>query len=164
MEKIKIRFEVVLNTMDEDEIIGIKEAMANLIEPWQDVEKPIKIEIVDGKKEQKEIEALFEDFWREYPRKVDKVNAFKAFKKVCKDRKMLTVLLAALSQHRKTQQWQTKTLIPHASTWLNGRRWEDDLSSLEADKPQTSYDLNAFRERSLHSDLTYRRKGERKNA
>lgn len=164
MENIKIRFEVVLNTMDEDEVIGIKEAIANLIEPWQDVEKPIKIEIVDCKKEQKEIEAMFEDFWREYPRKVDKVNAFKAFKKVCKDRKMLATLLAALAQHRKTQQWQTKTLIPHASTWLNGRRWEDDLSSLEADKPQTSYDLNEFREKSLHSDLTYRRKGERKNA
>lgn len=161
---IRINFDIILKTEDEDEVIGIKEAVANLIEQWQDVEKPIRIEIVDGKKEQKEIEAMFEDFWREYPRKVDKVNAFKAFKKVCRDRKMLLTLLSALAQHRKTEQWQTKTLIPHASTWLNGRRWEDDLSSLEADKPQTSYDLDSFRDRSLHGELKYVRKGERKNA
>ena len=164
MENIKIRFEVVLNTMDEDEVIGIKEAIANLIEPWQDVEKPIKIEIVDGKKEQAEIEAMFEDFWREYPRKTNKVAAFKAFKKVCKDRNMLAVLLSALAEHRKSKQWETKDYIPHAATWLNGRRWEDDLTSLEEDKPQTSYDLDAFRDRSIHGELKYTRKGERKNA
>lgn len=163
---IRINFDIVLNTDDEDEVIGIKEAIANLIEPWQDVEKPIKIEIVDGKKEQKEIEAMFEDFWREYPRKTNKVAAFKAFKKVCKDRKMLAVLLSALAEHRKSKQWKTKDYIPHAATWLNGRRWEDDLTSLEGEPsgPQTSYDLDAFRDRSLRGDLTYRRKGERKNA
>lgn len=166
MEKIKIRFEVVLNTDDEDEVIGIKEAVANLMEQWQDCEKPVHIEIIDGKKEQKEIESMFNDFWQEYPRKTDKVKAFKAFKKVCKDRKMLATLLAALAEQRKTKQWKTKEFIPHATTWLNGNRWEDDLSSL-ADEPtgqQASYDLEEFKHKSLHSPLVYKRKGERTNA
>lgn len=154
---IKIRFEVELLTEDEDEIIGIKEAMANLVEPWQDISKPINIEIADPKKEQREAEDMFDDFWAEYPRKVDKVHAFKAFKRVCKNRKMLADLLAALAQHKKTEQWQTPTLIPHASTWLNGRRWEDDLSTLE-DKPaqDASYDLEQYRQDSLHSPIVYK--------
>lgn len=159
---VKIRFEVELITEDEDEVIGIKEAMANLVEPWQDVRKPIKIEIIDPKREQTEIEEMFNDFWREYPRKVDKVHAFKAFKRACKSRKMLADMLAALAQHKKTEQWQTPTLIPHASTWLNGRRWEDDLSTLE-DKPEqgASYDLEQYKRDSLHAPLKYVKKSER---
>ena len=165
MEKVIIRFEVVLNTDDEDEVIGIKEAMANLVEPWQDVEKPVKIEIANPKKEQSEIEAMFNDFWREYPRKVNKVNAFKAFKKVCKNRKMLADMLAALSEHRKTKQWQKPELIPHASTWLNGHRWEDDLTTIE-DKTEealskASYDLEEYQRKGLTGELKYRRKGDR---
>ena len=77
---IKIRFEVELITEDEDEVIGIKEAMANLVEPWQDIKKPIAIEIIDPKVEQTEMENMFNEFWAAYPRKVNKVNAFKAFK------------------------------------------------------------------------------------
>lgn len=168
MSKVKIRIEVVLNTEDEDEVIGIKEAIANLVEPWQDIEKPVKVEIIDPQKEQREIEAMFEEFWKEYPRKVNKVNSFKAFKKVCKDRKTLDSLLTALAQHKKTEQWKTASLIPHASTWLNGHRWEDDLSTLMKTNPgdshPASYDLNKFEEHSLHGELKYTSKKERKNA
>lgn len=156
---VKIRFEVELLTDDEDEVIGIKEAMANLVEPWQDISKPIKIEIVDPKREQSEIESMFDEFWSAYPRKVDKVHAFKAFKRACKNRKALETMLTALEQHKKTKQWQTATLIPHASTWINGKRWEDDLTTLE-DKPaqEASYDLERYRKDSLHSPLVYKRK------
>ena len=161
-EKIKIRIEVELETGDEDEVIGIKEAIANLVEPWQDITKPVKVEILNPKQEQKEIEDMFNEFWEAYPRKVNKVNAFKAFKKVCKNRKMLDTLLSALAKHKKTEQWKTATLIPHASTWLNGCRWEDDLTTL-GDKPaqDSSYDLEKFRNDSLTSEPIYRRKGER---
>ena len=27
----------------------------------------------------------------------------------------------------KSQQWQDPQHIPHPSTWLNGRRWDDEL-------------------------------------
>lgn len=156
---VKILFEVELLTEDEDEVIGIKEAMANLIEPWQDIKKPLKITVVNAKQEQKEAEAMFEEFWAVYPRKVNKVNAFKAFKKVCKDRKMLEKLIDAVEKHKKTEQWKTTKLIPHASTWLNGQRWEDDLSSLEdVARPNTSYDLEQFKYDSLHSNPVYQRK------
>ncbi|MBQ3045164.1 MAG: hypothetical protein IJD49_04355 [Clostridia bacterium] len=165
MSKVKIRFEVVLKTEDEDEVIGIKEAMAYFVEEWKDIEKPIKIEIIDPQKEQSEIEAMFEEFWKEYPRKVNKVNSFKAFKKVCKDRKMLDSLLMALAQHKRTEQWKTASLIPHASTWLNGHRWEDDLTTL-ADKlegQKASYNLDKFEQKSLTDEVVYKRREKKEN-
>ena len=72
--------------------------------------------------------ALFEEFWKSYPRKEGKQKARSAFEKVDVD---LDVLLTALEQHKKSAQW-TKNggeFIPHASTWLNGRRWEDQMAA-----------------------------------
>ncbi len=167
MSKVKIRIEVALITDDEDEVIGIKEAIANLVEPWRNIEKPVKVEIIDHQIDQAEIESMFEEFWREYPRKTNKIKAFKAFKKEIKNRKMLEDILAALAQHKKTEQWKKPTLIPHASTWLNGHRWEDDLSTLiktnPGDSSPAAYDLDEFEYRSLHSELKYERKKKRES-
>jgi hypothetical protein len=68
----------------------------------------------------------FEEFWKAYPRNEGKQKARAAFEKVDVD---LEVLLEALEQHKRSAQW-TKNggeFIPHASTWLNGRRWEDQM-------------------------------------
>ena len=62
-----------------------------------------------------------------YPRKEGKQKARSAFAKVDVD---IDVLLDALSEHKKSAQWTKNNgeFIPHASTWLNGRRWEDQMS------------------------------------
>lgn len=160
---VKVIIEVELNTEDEDEVIGVKEAIANLVEPWHDISKPVKVTVIDPKKEQAEIEALFNEFWAEYPRKVGKVVAFKAFKKECKNRKMLETMLEALRKQKKLKQWQNVEYIPHPSVWLNGRRWEDELGAVV--EPQgdssASYDLNKFKQDSITSPLVYRSKKER---
>ena len=69
----------------------------------------------------------FERFWSMYPRKEGKQKARSAFAKVDVD---IDVLLDALSEHKKSAQWTKNNgeFIPHASTWLNGRRWEDQMS------------------------------------
>lgn len=160
---IKILIEVELNTDDEDEVIGVKESIANLVEPWEDVTKPVKVTVIDPKKEQSEIEGLFNEFWTHYPRKVGKVNAFKSFKKVCKDRKMLDVLISAVEKHKKTAQWQNIQYIPHPAVWLNGHRWEDELDGQieRAGDSSASYDLEKYKKESLTSPLVYRSKKER---
>jgi hypothetical protein len=73
----------------------------------------------------------FADFWQLYPRKVSKREAEKAWNKlppVDKD-----AALEALQQHIKY--WQLKDtsseFIPHASTWLNQARFEDELDMTE---------------------------------
>ena len=70
--------------------------------------------------------ADFETFWNAYPRKEGKEKARLAFEKADAD---LETLLSALEQHKKSPQW-TKDggqFIPYPATWLNGKRWEDQV-------------------------------------
>lgn len=69
----------------------------------------------------------FASFWRAYPRKVGKPAAEKAFAKVDAP---LDVLLKAIDRQAKSQQWRDVQYIPHPSTWLNQRRWEDEITAL----------------------------------
>lgn len=71
---------------------------------------------------------LFELFWNEYPRKVAKADARKKFEKLNPDEELLAVMLKAISRQKESEQW-TKDggqYIPHPSTWINQRRWEDE--------------------------------------
>lgn len=72
-----------------------------------------------------EVDKGFEAFWAEYPRKVAKEAARKAFGKVDVP---LEVLLAALAWQKRSPDWikEAGQFVPHASTWLNQRRWEDE--------------------------------------
>ena len=74
----------------------------------------------------------FADFWQIYPRKVSKREAEKAWNRASlTDRE---AALVALPLHVKY--WQLKDtaneFIPHASTWLNQARFEDELDMTEA--------------------------------
>ena len=70
---------------------------------------------------------MFDEFWMLYPRKVAKASARKAWKKLTEEQQ----LLAAKSISNHCQYWKAKETaldyIPHASTWLNQERWEDEL-------------------------------------
>jgi len=78
----------------------------------------------------------FEAFWKEYPRKTAKRAALKVWQKL--DFIDQTAALEAITQHK--QFWEIKgtelDYIPHASTWLNQGRWEDELV-IENKKPAT---------------------------
>lgn len=76
----------------------------------------------------------FEAFWAAYPRKTAKPDAAKAFARLKVDDPMLAVLLAAVRQQAESEQW-TKDggqFIPHPATWLNKRRWEDQMPSAQS--------------------------------
>ena len=68
----------------------------------------------------------FEKFWQSYPRKEGKQKAESAFAKVDAP---VEILLDAIERHKKSAQWQKDNgqFIPHPATWLNGKRWEDQL-------------------------------------
>jgi hypothetical protein len=70
----------------------------------------------------------FDRFWSEYPRKNAKQDAIKAFmKNGCYD--LLETILAAVRSHKKSDEWLRNSgqYVPYAATWLNGKRWEDEL-------------------------------------
>lgn len=75
----------------------------------------------------------FIKFWDMYPRKVNKQNAFKAWKKLKVNDVMFAKIINGLKRANDSPEWvknikeQTLEFIPHASTWLNGRRWEDEI-------------------------------------
>ena len=75
---------------------------------------------------------LFELFWESYPRKEGKIKAAKAFEKVLKDVDFDS-LLAALTNWRNHPDKKDLQFWPHATTWLNERRFEDVLRSSNAD-------------------------------
>lgn len=67
----------------------------------------------------------FDEFWSAYPRKEGKQTARKAWGKINPD---LQVVLSALAWQKKTQEWTKDggAFVPHASSYLNGARWEDE--------------------------------------
>lgn len=73
--------------------------------------------------------ARFETFWKAYPKHVNKKGAEKAFVKLNPDDGLLETMLAAVERQKQTAQWreQNGQFIPYPATWLNGRRWEDEL-------------------------------------
>ncbi len=70
----------------------------------------------------------FDEFWAIYPRKVSCVAAQKAFAKLQPSDELVTTILVALSKQAASLKWRTEPqFIPHASTWINGKRWEDAI-------------------------------------
>lgn len=78
--------------------------------------------------------AGFEKFWKEYPKKVGKGAAEKSWLKIKPLNGLVEKIIMAVISQRRSDQW-TKDggqYIPHPSTWLNQRRWEDELGSGES--------------------------------
>jgi len=75
----------------------------------------------------------FQRFWSAYPRKVSKSCCGKAWQRINPCPALTERILDALEAHKETKQWQDKQYIPHPSTWLNQKRWEDELEEKSSD-------------------------------
>jgi len=82
---------------------------------------------VDKNREDIHIDSVFEEFWTDYPKKVGKGAAEKAWSKIKGVEKQK--IIDALKTQRNQEQWRKDNgqYIPHPATWLNQRRWEDDV-------------------------------------
>lgn len=82
-------------------------------------------------------EVAFKLFWEEYPRKVGKIAARKAFDRAIK---LATIedMLMAISRQKVSDQWKKDNgaFIPHPATWLNQGRWEDEKTVVETERPR----------------------------
>lgn len=83
-----------------------------------------------------ELSESFEKFWSVYPKKTAKKDAFKAWQKLKPDEELLNNILSSLEQQKKSVQWTKEEgqYIPYPATWLNGRRWEDDVTQYQQQK------------------------------
>jgi len=75
-------------------------------------------------------DVFFISFWKAYPKKTNKEFAKRVFAKLRVDQPLLDKILHSLSIQVKTI-WKDKDVqyIPHPSTWLNGKRWEDEIAA-----------------------------------
>lgn len=97
-----------------------------------------------------ELSAAFESFWKCYPRKTAKDNARKAFAKVNPSPELMAEIMDSLSRHCASQGWLKDggQFIPHAATWLNGKRWTDEV--------KTAANVHAFPGAARHTGFDQR--------
>ncbi len=71
----------------------------------------------------------FNEFWKNYPRKVGKKKALQEWNKINHDDELLTRILESLEKQKKSKQWDNKQFIPHPATWLKENRWDDIIET-----------------------------------
>lgn len=120
----------------DDNTVGNKQSTNNQHTTYN---KEINIPPISPKGE--EYSSDFLAFWGAYPRKVGKGAAWKSFMRVRPDSQLLDAMLKAIRQQKGSQAWTRDggQYIPHPSTWLNQRRWEDELDASEEENDYGSY-------------------------
>jgi hypothetical protein len=70
----------------------------------------------------------FETFWKAYPKKVKKDNAWAAWKKRNGTMPPIDIIVKAIETQKKCSQWirDGGQYIPHPATWINGGQWMDE--------------------------------------
>lgn len=73
----------------------------------------------------------FDEWWKQYPKKVGKLDAKKAYRAAIKQGATPQDLLDGLQRH--TANWKAKNTepkyIPHPASWLRKGRWEDEFTT-----------------------------------
>ena len=68
----------------------------------------------------------FEIFWKSYPKKTAKESAKKAWLKIKPNDELIAKITKAVKDQKLSEREQQ--FIPHAATWLNAKRWEDEIA------------------------------------
>jgi hypothetical protein len=101
--------------------------------------------------DKKIILSQFEDFWKLYPRHVDKGKAKTLWEYICRwnnhEKPTWREIKTAVINQKKSERWQDTKFIPLPTTWLNQQRWLDDPNEMKIfpDK-QTTKLRNAYHE------------------
>ena len=101
----------------------------------------------------------FDHFWKLYPRKVGKAAAEKAWKKLKVTPELFTLIATALGRQSVSIDWLKSggQYIPHPSTWLNDKRWQDEVTTASAISRHTNLDqINHEDGLEQQADGTYR--------
>ena len=71
----------------------------------------------------------FDSFWRFYPRKAGKEAARKAWEKLRPDQHIMQMIAHNVKERVEKGEWRkdNQSFILHASTYLNQKRWEDEV-------------------------------------
>lgn len=70
----------------------------------------------------------FISFWKEYPKKTGKGEAYRIWKKLKVSASLSEKIIASVESHTQSKDWKKEDgrFIPLPATFLNQRRWEDE--------------------------------------
>lgn len=76
-----------------------------------------------------EVQNRFEIFWKAYPKKRGKGMAEKSFLKIKPSQELLDTMIVKIAEFKKCDDWKKKDgqFIPLPATWLNQKRWLDEV-------------------------------------
>lgn len=76
---------------------------------------------------EEKLNLLFACFWKVYPKKANKKDAFKAFKAIKNIEKILPDIITDVEAKKQTKDWQKLNgqYIPYPGSYLRGERWND---------------------------------------
>ena len=79
----------------------------------------------------------FAAFWKAYPRGENKQGAIRAWDNLKPSPELLDQMSIGLARALQSDDWKRGYGIPHASTWLNNRRWEDQPKAAPKSVPES---------------------------
>lgn len=89
-----------------------------------DIKSTVKHTLSNG------VERAFERFWQVYPKKKERAEALREFKKINPSEDLLAVMIAAVEDQKTWESWKTENgrFIPHPAKWLSRGQWQDEQS------------------------------------
>lgn len=140
-EKKKLEQEALRNALRNSDVTGLDK------DKDTDIDKELKP--ICDKKEKSDAEKkrdAFDLFWLMYPKKKAKEHAYKSFMKIAIAEH--EAILNALPLHIQSVDWKKDRgkFIPHPATWLNGKRWEDQITEIEGDSKHGNFSKQDYRE------------------
>ena len=105
----------------------------------------------EGKEDSYNPQTPFGRFWDAYPKKVGKIDAERAFKKV---KVPIDKLLSAIETQKRSDQWQKQggQFIPNPATWLNQGRWDDQVEPCQVNNTSQMGDMELEAIKRMMSD------------
>jgi hypothetical protein len=84
----------------------------------------------------------FDTFYSSYPKKKKKQDAVKAWNKLKLTPELAEQIMSALELQKKSADWlkENGQFIPYPATLINGRRWEDEITTNNNVQNKKSYD------------------------
>lgn len=78
----------------------------------------------------------FDEWWSEYPKKVDKKKARKAYVLAAK-KTSSSHLLERMLRYRDQDDRVVSGFVKNPATWLNGENWDDEIQQAPVDEPKS---------------------------
>ena len=90
-------------------------------------------------------ESAFNDFWKAYPKKVNKKGCFTSFKRIKNLKNEFTLIMEALENFKNSKQWQKDNgqYIPNPQTFINQERWKDE-QQVTRDQQLNNIDMDGW--------------------